>query len=159
MKHLIALLLLSTVAQAAPPDIVEREFVVRKATDGDTIEVLVPANNEILTVECYRPSKDASVIGLRLFGADTPESSQSAAKCDKELRLGNIAKFKVRELIPEGSTITFVHIPGEKYQCRLDGRIFFGPDKKDLKEYLIENGLARSYGEDGASLTKSDWCL
>ena len=144
MKHLIALLLLSTVAYADEGQSYTCDFV--KVTDGDTIKVNCPQFPEMF--------RDLSV---RIKGIDTPESRMPPALCEKEMRLGLIAKGYFRQQFEGAKTVTFKWAgEKDKYGGRVLGSVAM-PDGSDWAENAIKRDLARPYGLDG-SLTKSDWC-
>lgn len=143
MRSVIALFLITTAAHAEAPTYT-CDFV--KVTDGDTIRVSCPQFPEMF--------RDLSV---RVMGIDTPESRIPPAKCEKEVRLGVIAKGWAREQFDGATTVTFKWAgEKDKYGGRVLGSVNL-PSGKDWATEIIKRDLARPYGIDG-NLTKSDWC-
>jgi endonuclease YncB( thermonuclease family) len=144
MSAVLCLVLLSTFAQADDGRMYSCNFV--KVTDGDTVKVKCPQFPEMF--------RDLSV---RVMGIDTPESRMPPAKCEKEARLGLIAKGYFTQQFDGATKVTF-RWAGEKdkYGGRVLGSVLL-PNGKDWAESAIKRDLARPYGLDG-SLTKSDWC-
>jgi micrococcal nuclease len=116
---------------------------VVKITDGDTLQCeMIPAWPEV-----YTPAK------IRVSGVDTPESRRPPARCNKEVRLGLIAKAEMKRRVPIGSVVGIKWTgKSEKY-----GRVLADvtlPDGKDWALEMIRLGMALRY--DGQK--KSDWC-
>ena len=88
---------------------------------------------------------------IRVANIDTPEIRH--AQCDAELRLGQVAKRRVAELIGAG-TITIIRGDNgrmtDKYGRSL-GRVLV--DGRDVGEMLVAEGLARRW--DGR---RHPWC-
>lgn len=118
------------------------DATVVRTVDGDTVYVSVDG-----WPEPFNP------IEARVDGIDTPESRTPPAKCEKEVRLGVIAKARAKELLPPGTKvkITWEH-KHEKYG-RLLGKITL-PSGRDFAEILVREGHAVPY--DGG--TKQSWC-
>jgi endonuclease YncB( thermonuclease family) len=113
-----------------------------KVLDGDTIKVHC--------ADWPDPFKNMS---LRVHGIDTPEST-SIAKCKKELKLGVIAKGRVRKEFEGAKTVTFRWVgQNDKYGGRLLALVEL-PSGQDLAEKLIADGLAVRYGGG----KKFSWC-
>jgi endonuclease YncB( thermonuclease family) len=125
--------------------------------DGDTIRVPIFDGSRILNAECFSKRTKMATLSIRVYGVDTPESIKPPAKCAAEVARGLRAKEFVKKNIKAGDTILIKHIPGEKYQCRIDAEILFGPLNQNLTATLIAAKLARPYGVNG-NLKKSNWC-
>jgi endonuclease YncB( thermonuclease family) len=115
---------------------------VSRVLDGDTFVIDTPCSPLL-------PGKNLSI---RIAGIDTPESSRTFAKCEKEVAAGLAAKVFMRSLLPPGSSVALTVVGPDKYSCRIvaDAAI----DGKDLATAMLEAGHARPY--DGGR--KSSWC-
>lgn len=132
------------IAASVQPPTYTCEFV--KVTDGDTVKITCPQFPEMF-----------KHLSVRVMGIDTPESRMPPAKCSKEVKLGLIAKQRMRQRFNGAKTVTFTWAGvNDKYGGRVLGYVKL-PDGKDWAKVAIADGLARPYGLDG-SLTKSDWC-
>ena len=91
-------------------------------------------------------------VELRLEGIDTPESRKQDAKCEKEQKLGLIAKFWLRERLPPGSPVTVIWTgEREKYGRLLSEVISKG---ENINRSLVRLGFAVEYHGG----TKLSWC-
>jgi endonuclease YncB( thermonuclease family) len=151
---LVAGLTLMILAFCAPVYAGEFDFKsqVERVQDGDTF---------IASVENCNPAILCPVT-VRVFGIDTPESRRGlrGGKCDKELRLGVIAKaWALQKLL--GKTVTIVPL-AKKLQDDPYGRLLGSvtmPNGKDYSAEAIRIGHAREFVKNKrGKLQKSDWC-
>lgn len=129
-----------------PVDQASNQYVyqgkVVKVSDGDTIEVSIkgwPAP--------FNP------VAIRVDGIDTPESRMPPAKCDKEVRLGLIAKKWAKDNLPVNTMVTVIWSQKKEKYGRLLANVIL-PNGKDFAQEQIKSGNAREYHGE----TKSDWC-
>lgn len=115
-------------------------IMVDRVIDGDTIVINNP-----------NPPKTIVVSRNRIFGIDTPETSKSQAKCQKEIDLGLKAKEFTKEFVKEEIEVIY-HGGFDDF-----GRYLISVKKKNqnLADELVKRGLAVYY--DGKKKTKN-WC-
>jgi endonuclease YncB( thermonuclease family) len=155
MKHLIALLLLSSVAYADTGESYTCKFV--SALDGDTIKVNCPQNLDF--------DQDKTI---RVFALDTPEKrlglpgkeSKGTAKCAAEAAKGRLVSEWAKSQFSEGDDVTFT--PVKTKQKDPYGRIIANVTLKDGKDWAKE-AIRLGYGShydpaDESGYQKPDWC-
>lgn len=142
MKYLIAFYLTLTIS-AAVYTLQERTFqaTIIQVVDGDT--VIVHVDGFPLPFEH---------MNVRLDGIDTPESRRNDAKCEKELRLGLIAKAWLKEKLPPGTKVKVIWSGESEKFGRLLAAIIL--DGENINRSLVRLGHAVEY--HGA--TKNSWC-
>lgn len=98
--------------------------------DGDTFAARVNLDDDIkITVR------------VRIANVDTPELH---GMCDYEIRMANIARDRLAQLIPIGSTVELTDIRDDKYLGRIDARVS-DSDGNDVGKILITENLGRAY--------------
>ena len=112
---------------------------VNYIVDGDTFAAYVNLNPDVkITVR------------VRLINADTPELS---GKCESEIARAKLAKARLAELIPVGTTVELANIKDDKYLGRIDANVIM-PGGADVGEILIRENMARPYGGG----KRTEWC-
>jgi endonuclease YncB( thermonuclease family) len=144
MKYVLALAAIVLILLCLPAD-ASRRCKVLSVSDGDTFTC-------VMSPPLWGPYHDTKI---RVAGIDTPESSMSVAKCEKEARLGKIAKAEIKRRIPAGQIVRITW-SGEIEKWGRVLAIVKLPDGKDWAAEMIRLGMARPYTK--ANLTKSDWC-
>jgi endonuclease YncB( thermonuclease family) len=132
----VSFVLLSTVAQANPYD-----MVVTKVTDGDTIRVATP----------WLPPELGDDIAIRILGIDTPEKG-GRAQCPAEAKLGKEATEFAQSIIKVGDTVQVNIVQWDKFGGRINADVFV--NGQNFAQMQIDKGLAVSY--DGGK--KDSWC-
>lgn len=89
------------------------------------------------------------VVNARIRGIDTPEIN---GKCDLEKALAEAARTHLAVVVTAG-TVRLRQIENDKYAGRILADIVTG-DGTDLREAMLESGLARPY--DGGA--RDPWC-
>ena len=98
--------------------------------DGDTFAARVILDDDIkITVR------------VRIANVDTPELH---GNCDYEIRMANIARDRLAQLIPTGSTVELTDIRDDKYLGRIDANVF-DVAGNDVGKILIKEKLGRAY--------------
>jgi endonuclease YncB( thermonuclease family) len=126
--------------------------VIDHVLDADTVRVCF--SDWPTPVKC---------MAVRELGVNAPESRKGigGAKCDKEQRMGVIAKARVKLILSPGEKVRFTWAGSDDKYFRLLGSIEVLPDKDSpqlptgpLGKILLKEGLAVPY--DGG--TKSSFC-
>lgn len=89
-------------------------------------------------------------VRVRLKNVDTPELKGS---CDKEIRMANLAKDRLAELLSIGSVVELQNIKDDKYLGRIDADVIL-QDGRDVGNILLQEKLGRSY--NGGK--RDSWC-
>ena len=98
--------------------------------DGDTFAARVSLDDDIkITVR------------VRIANVDTPELH---GNCDYEIRMANIARDRLAQLIPIGSIVELTGIRDDKYLGRIDANVF-DVAGNDVGKILIKEKLGRAY--------------
>ena len=107
--------------------------------DGDTFAARVILDDDI------------KITGrVRIANVDTPELH---GNCDYEIRMANIARDRLAQLIPIGSTVELTDIRDDKYLGRIDARVS-DSDGNDVGKILITENLGRVYNGG----RRTGWC-
>ena len=107
--------------------------------DGDTFAARVILDDDIkITVR------------VRIANVDTPELH---GNCDYEIRMANIARDRLAQLIPIGSTVELTDIRDDKYLGRIDANVF-DVAGNDVGKVLIKEKLGRAYNGG----RRTGWC-
>lgn len=107
--------------------------------DGDTFAARVSLDDDIkITVR------------VRIANVDTPELH---GNCDYEIRMANIARDRLAQLIPIGSTVELTDIRDDKYLGRIDANVF-DVAGNDVGKILIKEKLGRAYNGG----RRTGWC-
>lgn len=107
--------------------------------DGDTFAAYV----------AIAPDVDISV-RVRLINIDTPEIH---GDCDYEIERANMARERLRELLPAGTVVDLQNIKDDKYLGRIDANVIL-PDGRDVGRVLINEKLGRAYSGG----KRTSWC-
>lgn len=89
-------------------------------------------------------------VRVRLINVDTPELH---GKCEYEIARAELARARLGELIPVGTTVELTQIKDDKYLGRIDAYVAM-PDGRDVGDVLMGEGLARQY----AGGRRMSWC-
>ena len=111
-----------------------------KNYDADTVTFNIPGLHPLL----------GKKINIRVNGVDTPEI-RTKNQCEKDK--ARTAKKLVANLFKYAKRIDLINIKRGKY-FRVVADVLI--DGKDLRHYLLKNGLAYSY--DGGKKKKMNWC-
>ena len=114
--------------------------IVRYIVDGDTFigDVLLDKDIEVKSVS------------IRLRNVDTPEIH---GECDDEIKRAELAKQRLAELIPVGSTVEISNIKDDKYPGRIDANVYDSANR-DVGWILVREKVGREYhGEK-----RQSWC-
>lgn len=107
--------------------------------DGDTFAARVSLDDDIkITVR------------VRISNVDTPELH---GMCDYEIRMANIARDRLAQLIPIGSMVELTDIRDDKYLGRIDANVF-DVAGNDVGKILIKEKLGRAYNGG----RRTGWC-
>ena len=107
--------------------------------DGDTFAARVSLDDDIkITVR------------VRIANVDTPELH---GNCDYEIRMANIARDRLAQLIPIGSIVELTGIHDDKYLGRIDANVF-DVAGNDVGKILIKEKLGRVYNGG----RRAGWC-
>lgn len=107
--------------------------------DGDTFAARVILDDDIkITVR------------VRIANVDTPELH---GNCDYEIRMANIARDRLAQLIPIGSIVELTGIHDDKYLGRIDANVF-DVAGNDVGKILIKEKLGRAYNGG----RRTGWC-
>lgn len=107
--------------------------------DGDTFAARVSLDDDIkITVR------------VRIANVDTPELH---GMCDYEIRMANIARDRLAQLIPIGSTVELTDIRDDKYLGRIDANVF-DVAGNNVGKILIKEKLGRAYNGGW----RTGWC-
>ena len=136
MKRLCAVLF-AVFCYAGPADAVPA--TVNYILDGDTFAAYVN----------IAPDVRISV-RVRLMNADTPELHGG---CEYEIARAELARARLAELIPVGTTVELTDIKDDKYLGRIDAYVIM-PDGRDVGNVLVAEGLARKY----SGARRMSWC-
>lgn len=123
---------LSGVACAVPA-------VVDYVIDGDTFAALVKLDDDI-----------GITVRVRIMNIDTPEIN---GDCDYEIKMANLARDRLSEILPVGDTVDLQNIKDDKYLGRIDANVILS-DGRDVGDILKKEGVARKY--DGGK--RQGWC-
>ncbi|MBN8994315.1 MAG: thermonuclease family protein [Rhizobiales bacterium] len=106
--------------------------------------------------------------GIRLVGFNAPESTQLRAKCEAELRMGKIAKARLKQILERASMIDLQPVacacrPGTEgtNRCNFGRRCaYLAADSVDVGAILIKDGLAEIYrcGKTRCPPVPRPWC-
>ena len=107
--------------------------------DGDTFAAVVHIDRKT----------DVNV-RVRLINVDTPEMH---GKCDSEIRRAKMARNRLMELVPNGSTVELKNIKDDKYAGRIDANVIL-PNGRDVGKILINEKLGRPYSGG----KRAGWC-
>lgn len=107
--------------------------------DGDTFAATVHLEDDI-DVEAR----------VRLMNVDTPEIH---GECDYEIKMANLARDRISELLPIGSVVELKSIKDDKYLGRIDAFVLL-PDGTDIGQILIKEKLGRAYNGG----RRQGWC-
>lgn len=120
------------VASAVPATV---DYII----DGDTFAARVSLDDDIkITVR------------VRISNVDTPELH---GMCDYEIRMANIARDRLAQLIPIGSTVELTDIRDDKYLGRIDANVF-DVAGNNVGKILIKEKLGRAYNGG----RRTGWC-
>ena len=89
-------------------------------------------------------------VRVRLINVDTPEMHGA---CDYETKMANVARKRLAELIPVGTTVELENIKDDKYLGRIDANVIM-PDVRDVGNVLIDEKLGRPYRGG----KRAPWC-
>lgn len=89
-------------------------------------------------------------VRVRLDGVDTPEIH---GNCDYEIKMANMAKERLAQLLPVGSTVELQDIKDDKYLGRIDAKVITA-NKQNVADILVKEKLGRKYN-GGKRLS---WC-
>lgn len=89
-------------------------------------------------------------VRVRLRNVDTPEMH---GQCDYEIRRALLARDRLAELIPVGTTVELANIKDDKYLGRIDANVKT-VDGHDVGDILIREGLGRPYSGG----RRKSWC-
>lgn len=107
--------------------------------DGDTFAARVNLDDDIkITVR------------VRISNVDTPELH---GNCDYEIRMANVARDRLAQLIPIGSMVELTDIRDDKYLGRIDANVF-DVAGNDVGKILIKEKLGRAYNGG----RRTGWC-
>lgn len=107
--------------------------------DGDTFAAKVILEDEIKIS-----------VRVRIINIDTPEIHGA---CENEIKMANLARDRLTELIPNGTTIELSEIKDDKYLGRIDARVKSRAGV-DIGEVLITEKMARRYSGG----KRAGWC-
>jgi endonuclease YncB( thermonuclease family) len=107
--------------------------------DGDTFAAVV-----------HIDSKTDVNVRVRIANVDTPEMH---GDCDSEIHRANMARNRLMELIPNGSTVELKNIKDDKYAGRIDANVIL-PNGRDVGKILINEKLGRPYSGG----KRASWC-
>ena len=113
--------------------------VVRYVVDGDTFSAGVKLQDDT-TVS----------VRVRLRNVDTPELH---GECIDEIVAANVAKNRLEELLPVGTTVELKNVKDDKYLGRIDANVVDSRGR-DVGNMLIRDGLGRRYGGG----KRQSWC-
>ena len=113
--------------------------VVRYIVDGDTFSAGVKLQDDT-TVS----------VRVRLRNVDTPELH---GECIDEIVAANVAKNRLEELLPVGTTVELKNVKDDKYLGRIDANVVDSRGR-DVGNMLIRDGLGRRYGGG----KRQSWC-
>lgn len=131
VSFLVALFV-TGVANATP-------VVVDYIIDGDTFAGRVAlADDTKITVR------------VRLINVDTPEIH---GECESEIRAAFVAKARLAELLPVGTTAELQEIKDDKYLGRIDARVL-DASGRDVGKILVNEKLGRPYSGGH----RDGWC-
>lgn len=126
------LALVSGVANAVPARV---GYIV----DGDTFAGIVKLQDDI----------EISV-RVRLRNVDTPELH---GECVGEIVMANMARERLSQLLPVGTTIDLQNVKDDKYLGRIDANVIL-PDGRDVGDVLVSEKLGRPYSGG----RRAPWC-
>lgn len=89
-------------------------------------------------------------VRVRLINVDTPEIH---GNCDSEIRRAKMARNRLMELVPNGSTVELKNIKDDKYVGRIDANVIL-PNGHDVGKILINEKLGRPYSGG----KRASWC-
>ena len=89
-------------------------------------------------------------VRVRLINVDTPEMH---GECDNEITRANIARDRMRTLIPRGTVVNLQNIKDDKYIGRIDANVIL-PDGRDVGQVLIKEKHGRAYSGG----KRKSWC-
>lgn len=142
MKKFLALMLLvSSVAFAAPKEGKVYNFKLAEVKDGDTVSFVAP----------FLPPPLKPVLSVRVLGVDTPEKG-FRAQCPAEAAKGEAATKFTKAAVANAQTIQFEIVDWDKFGGRVLGDVIL--DGQRLSQLLIKNGYAREYWGEA----KQSWC-
>lgn len=113
--------------------------VVRYIVDGDTFSAGVKLQDDT-TVS----------VRVRLRNVDTPELH---GECIDEIVAANVAKNRLEELLPVGTTVELKNVKDDKYLGRIDANVVDSRGR-DVGNMLIRDGLGRRYSGG----KRQSWC-
>lgn len=135
MRRIIIAICGIFVAGAASAVLATVDYII----DGDTFAARVNLDDDIkITVR------------VRIANVDTPELH---GNCDYEIRMANIARDRLTQLIPIGSTVELTDIRDDKYLGRIDANVF-DVAGNDVGKILIKEKLGRAYNGG----RRTGWC-
>jgi endonuclease YncB( thermonuclease family) len=139
MKKILAtaLFLLSSVAIADGG----WKLPIVKVIDGDTIETRFDSF-----------PKELQRVYVRIRGVDTPESQNAHAKCQEEMKEGQVAKFALKDFVGNATEMEVSHVSWDKYGGRIDANVSI--NGVDVAQWLVDNHYAFWYNGG----MKSNWC-
>lgn len=106
--------------------------------DGDTFSARVNLEN----------GADISV-RVRIRNIDAPEIH---GECKEEIEMANLARDRLSELLPKGTTVGLSNIKDDKYLGRIDALVSL--NGRDVGEIMMDEELAREY--NGGK--RMSWC-
>ncbi len=107
--------------------------------DGDTFAAVVSIGDDIeVTTK------------IRILDIDAPEIK---GKCESEINRAYLAKEKLQELLPKGSSITLDKLKDDKYLGRINA-IVVNESGKNVSDVLMDSGLAVAYSGG----KRISWC-
>ena len=89
-------------------------------------------------------------VRVRLINVDTPEIH---GECDSESVRANVARDRLRNLVPRGTVVDLKNIKDDKYIGRIDANVIL-PDGRDLGRVLINEKHGRAYSGG----KRKSWC-
>ncbi|MCL2748694.1 MAG: thermonuclease family protein [Alphaproteobacteria bacterium] len=107
--------------------------------DGDTFAAIVKLENDVQVS-----------VRVRILGIDAPEIH---GECESEIQRAFLARDRLMELLPEGSTIWLSSIKDDKYLGRIDAYVKMS-DGVDVSTIMLKEKLAVPYGGG----KRGGWC-
>jgi endonuclease YncB( thermonuclease family) len=108
-------------------------------SDGDTFYAIV-----------YLKDGTEVSVRVRILGIDAPEIH---GMCESEISAANLARERLRELLPKGDKIELSKIKDDKYPGRIDAYVKNSAGI-DVGATLLKEKLVRQYG----GKKRAGWC-
>ena len=107
--------------------------------DGDTLSAIAHVD----------AGTDVNV-RVRLINIDTPELH---GECEGEIKRANMARDRLKNLVPRGTVVNLENIKDDKYIGRIDANVVL-PDGRDVGRVLIREKL----GRPSSGGKRAGWC-